>query len=73
MQSAINNDVLLTSDVLTTDETAALLRVSKKTLLEMAAQKRIPTRKVGREYRFHRGTVLAWLRGADVREKRIGK
>ena len=43
-----------THEILTLAETAALIRVSEKTLGEMARTRRIPSQKVGREWRFLR-------------------
>ena len=41
-----------TSEILTRAEAAAFIRVSEKTLGEMARARRIPSQKVGREWRF---------------------
>ena len=54
-------------EVLTSDETAALLRIHKNTLCSLAAAGEIPCRRVGREYRFSRSAVLDWLVGAESR------
>jgi len=52
-------------EVLNLTEAAAFIRVSQKTLRKMAREKRLPCRKVGREWRFlRRGPALmALLRG----------
>ncbi|MFV0318262.1 MAG: helix-turn-helix domain-containing protein [Microthrixaceae bacterium] len=50
--------------VLTGTEAAELLRVSVKTVLRLARKGDIPGRKVGREWRFARADVLAWLSSA---------
>jgi excisionase family DNA binding protein len=49
------------SDVLTTDEVAALLKVSDKTVLRLAKDGSLVGRKVGRAWRFCRSDVLAHL------------
>ena len=49
------------TELLNSSEIAALLRVSRKTVFELIARDRLPCRKVGREYRFIRQAVLAWV------------
>lgn len=51
--------------ILTLAEAAKLIRVSRKTLGEMARQRRVPARKVGREWRFLRSALDEWLAGFD--------
>ncbi len=51
------------SEILTLSEAAALIRVSEKTLGEMARTRRVPSQKVGREWRFLRSALNAWLVG----------
>jgi excisionase family DNA binding protein len=50
-------------EVLTTDEAAALLKVSTKTLLKEARAGLLPGQKVGRSWRFVRRDLLASLTG----------
>ena len=58
------NPVTPTSDaVLTVAEAAAFLRVSTKTMREMARERRLPCQKVGREWRFLRSALEAWVSG----------
>jgi excisionase family DNA binding protein len=49
------------SPILTIDELAALLRLNRKTVYELARNGEIPVRRVGRSLRAHRETVLTWL------------
>lgn len=51
-------------EVLTTDEAAALLRVSTKTVLALARSGSLPGEKVGRAWRFVKSDVLAYVRGS---------
>ena len=51
------------SEILTLREAAALIRVSERTLGEMARRRRIPSQKVGREWRFLRSALETWLSG----------
>lgn len=50
-------------EVLTTDEAAALLRVSTKTVLQLVRAGSLPGEKVGRAWRFLKSDVLAYVRG----------
>jgi excisionase family DNA binding protein len=50
-------------EVLTLEETAALLEVAEGAVLELAEAGRMPARRVGAEWRFARAAVLAWLGG----------
>jgi len=53
-------------EVLNLTEAAAFIRVSQKTLRKMAREKRLPCRKVGREWRFLRRGLEQWLAGSAV-------
>ena len=52
-------------DVMTLAEAAEFIRVSEKTLGEMARDHRVPCRKVGREWRFLRHALEEWLAGSS--------
>lgn len=47
--------------LMTIDEVAAYLRLSKDTVYRMAQSGRIPGSKVGTQWRFRRGDVDRWL------------
>lgn len=51
----------LHDEVLTPDEAALLLKVSKKTLLRHAREGEVPGTKLGRVWRFRRSELLALL------------
>lgn len=51
------------NDILTVDEAAELLRIPRSTIYKLAQQDRIPAQKVGRQWRFHRGTLIDWISG----------
>lgn len=55
-------------EVLTTEEAAALLRVSVKTVYRLVAAGRLPGRKVGRSWRFHRSDLVALVREGGDRQ-----
>ncbi len=48
-------------EVLTLSEAAALLRVKDHTMYYMLEHGQIKGRRVGKEYRFTRSALLAWL------------
>jgi excisionase family DNA binding protein len=50
-------------EVLTVEQAAELLQVDTDTIRALARQGELPGRKVGREWRFSRVAVLAWLGG----------
>ena len=54
-------------DVLTIDELADYLRISRSTLYKLAQEGRIPCQKVGRHWRFRKQAIDRWLErgGAD--------
>lgn len=48
--------------LMTPDEVAAFLRKSRSWVYQAAADKRLPSTRVGRDLRFHRATLEEWLR-----------
>jgi excisionase family DNA binding protein len=49
------------SEVLTTAQLAELLQVDEEAVRALARRGGLPGRKIGRDWRFSRGAVLAWL------------
>lgn len=54
-------------EVMTISELAEYLQVSKSSLYKLAQEGRVPGKKVGRHWRFHRETIEAWLKEAPNR------
>jgi excisionase family DNA binding protein len=52
---------LLSEPLLTADEAAALLRVRRSTVYELARNRRLPHVKVGRRLLFVRSDLAAWV------------
>jgi excisionase family DNA binding protein len=52
-------------EVLTTDEAAEFLRLSPYAVRDLARRKVLPGRKVGRDWRFYKPDLVAWLRGKE--------
>jgi excisionase family DNA binding protein len=48
-------------DVLTSAEAATFLKVGARTVLDEAKRGRLPGRRVGKEWRFSRKVLEAWL------------
>lgn len=51
-----------TGSVLTIDELAEYLKISKSTLYKLAQEGSIPGQKVGKHWRFHKDALDQWLR-----------
>ena len=51
----------LISEVLTIDELAAYLKISKSTLYKLAREGKVPSNKVGRHWRFQKRMIDRWL------------
>ncbi len=48
--------------VMTIDDLAKYLKISRSTLYKLAQEGKLPAQKVGRHWRFHREAVDAWLK-----------
>ncbi|MGC8785092.1 MAG: helix-turn-helix domain-containing protein [Armatimonadota bacterium] len=56
-------------EVMSVRELAEYLRISVHTVYRLAEQGKLPGRKVGKHWRFHRDVIVAWLathRGEDA-------
>ena len=52
-------------EVLTTAETVQYLRVSRKTLLKLVHEGKIPARKIGKNYRYLKNELEKFLKGKE--------
>ena len=52
-------------EVMNADQTAELLQLDTKLVLELAEAGKLPGRKLGKEWRFSRTAVIAWLAGPE--------
>lgn len=57
-------------EILNFEEAAAFLGVSTKTFARVLHTNDIPARKVGREWKFSKTAILAWLAGGSSRDYR---
>jgi excisionase family DNA binding protein len=54
-------------DVMTIDQLAEYLQIPKSTLYKLVQDGKVPGKKVGRQWRFHRDAVDTWLaEGPDL-------
>jgi excisionase family DNA binding protein len=60
-------DTLSLDDVLTAEEAAAFLGVSRWALYSAANRHEVPHRRLGRRMLFSRRALLVWLEGASLR------
>ena len=51
------------SDILTVEEAAELLKIPRSSVYKLAQEGKIPAKKVGRHWRFHRGVLLRYVAG----------
>lgn len=61
------SEAISAADVLTADDAAAFLGVSRWTLYAAANRHEIPHRRLGRRMLFSRRALLLWLEGASPR------
>jgi len=50
------------SEVMTIEELAEYLKVSKSSLYKLAQKGKVPGQKVGKHWRFHREAIDAWIK-----------
>ena len=54
-------------DVMTIDQLAEYLQIPKSTIYKLVQDGKVPGKKVGRQWRFHRDAIDAWLaEGPDL-------
>lgn len=53
-------------EVLTTEEVAQFLKIDKQTVRELLRLRKLPGRKVGRDWRVLRSELDAWLRQPEA-------
>jgi excisionase family DNA binding protein len=65
-----NTPPALTDEVLTLEEAAALLKLPADTVRSRAEEGDLPGRRFGKEWRFARIAVFAWLADGDPQKRR---
>ena len=56
--------------LMTIDEVASYMQVSRFTVYRLAKERAIPASKVGRQWRFQREEIERWMRDQYPREER---
>ncbi|MFH1998272.1 MAG: helix-turn-helix domain-containing protein [Planctomycetota bacterium] len=59
-------------EILTIDELAAYLKISKSTLYKLVREGKIPSQKVGRHWRFRKEAIDRWLDETPVEVPKPG-
>lgn len=49
-------------DIMTIDDLAEYLKISKSTLYKLAVEGKLPGQKIGKRWRFHKDAIDEWLR-----------
>ena len=50
------------NEIMTIDELAEYLKISKSTLYKLAQDNQLPGQKIGKRWRFHKTAVNEWMR-----------
>ncbi len=50
------------NEIMTLDELAEYLKISKSTLYKLAQDNQLPGQKIGKRWRFHKNAVYEWMR-----------
>ena len=56
----------MTKEIMTIDELAKYLQISKATLYMLLMRRKIPGRKVGKRWRFHKDTIDQWFKEREI-------
>ena len=56
-------------DVMTIDELATYLQLSKSTLYKLAQEGKVPGQKVGKHWRFHKEAIDDWLKNQEQKSR----
>ncbi len=57
-------------EIMSIEQLADYLKVSRSTLYKLAQDGRLPGQKVGKRWRFHKKAIDAWLTETDTRGQR---
>lgn len=61
-------------EIMTMDELAAYLKISKSTLYKLAVENKLPGTKIGKRWRFHKDAIDAWVKsGLDPKRGGTGQ
>ncbi|HPC17199.1 MAG TPA: helix-turn-helix domain-containing protein [Candidatus Hydrogenedentes bacterium] len=57
--------------IMTLDEVVAYLRLPKSTVYRLVQSGKIPGQKAGRQWRFHRDAIDAWLSAGPAKKPKV--
>jgi excisionase family DNA binding protein len=57
--------------ILTIDDLAEYLKISKSSLYKLAQAGKLPGQKIGRHWRFHKDAVDQWLKESALDKRRL--
>ncbi len=61
-------------EIMTMDELAEYLKISKSTLYKLAQDDKLPGTKIGKRWRFHKDAVDAWVKhGLEPKRAEAGE
>ena len=55
-------------EILTIDELADYLKISKSTLCKLVQEEKIPVQKIGKHWRFRKDSIVQWLDGSSFKK-----
>ncbi len=58
-------------EILTLEQAADYLQFSTRTMQRLVKTGEIPCRRIGKQWRFHRGQLSDWVRGNELTEKKL--
>jgi len=62
------------NEIMTMDELAEYLKISKSTLYKLAVENKLPGQKIGKRWRFHKDAVDAWVKhGFEPKRGAVGE
>lgn len=62
-----NQNISEFRDIMTTSEVMKYLKISRKTVLKLVHEGKIPAQKVGKDFRYLKSEIDAYLRGGSER------
>jgi len=58
-------------EIMTMDELADYLKISKSTLYKLAVENKLPGAKIGKRWRFHKDAIDDWIKGQTGRRAEV--
>jgi len=58
-------------EIMTMDELAEYLKISKSTLYKLAVENKLPGTKIGKRWRFHKEAIDDWIKVQTIRRAEV--